>query len=158
MKHAALIALASVLILTSCATAPRTPTGAARERIERDVHSLLMTQQAAWNSGDIPGFMEGYWRSEDLVFTSGGRVRRGFDAALAGYEAGYTRETMGRLEFSNLEYTLVSEQAVLVLGRWALHGLKEPSSGVFTLLVRKIDGAWRVVHDHTSSDATKPKS
>lgn len=158
MKYVALAAILALLTLSACTTSPHAPSGAVRERIERDVHSLLMTQQAAWNSGDIPGFMEGYWRSEELVFTSGGRIRRGFEAALAGYEAGYTRETMGRLEFTDLEYTPISDDAVLVLGRWGLHDLATPSSGVFTLLVRKIDGAWRVVHDHTSSDAPKSNS
>jgi hypothetical protein len=27
---------------------------------------------------------------------------------------------------------------------------KEPH-GLFTLLLRRLDGAWRIVHDHTSS-------
>lgn len=148
-----LLAAGLVVLLAlspGCATDPETPTGRSADSVERGVHELLTEQQAAWNAGSIPGFMKGYWRSDQLVFTSGGRIRRGFDAALAGYESGYTPETMGRLEFSDLEFTHISFDAVLVLGHWAIHDVAEPSGGVFTLLVRRIDGEWRVVHDHTS--------
>ena len=33
--------------------------------------------------------MPGYWESEDLVFTSGGNVRRGYAATAAGYRTSY---------------------------------------------------------------------
>ena len=151
MKVALIACLLALPLLPGCATSDRVPEDQAARRHEEAVHAVMMDQQSRWNAGDIPGFMEGYWRSEDLVFTSGGKVRRGFDAALAGYEKNYTRETMGRLEFSDLEFTHISYDAMLVLGRWALHDVPDPSDGVFTLLFRRINGAWRVVHDHTSA-------
>ena len=41
------------------------------------------------NVGDLDGFMAGYWESEDLVFTSGGNVRRGYAATAGGYRTSY---------------------------------------------------------------------
>ena len=40
----------------------------------------------------------------------------------------------------------------LTRGAWRLvmGDGKEPH-GLFTLLLRRVDGAWRIVHDHTSS-------
>ncbi len=34
------------------------------------IKKILTTQQEYWNNGDIDGFMEGYWNSEELIFTS----------------------------------------------------------------------------------------
>ena len=44
---------------------------------------VLDTQTQAWNRGKLEGFMAGYWSSPDLIFTSGGRVNRGWETTLA---------------------------------------------------------------------------
>ena len=48
-----------------------------RKRIESDILRVMDDQTAAWNRGDIDGFMLGYWNSENLVFVSGDSVTRG---------------------------------------------------------------------------------
>ena len=145
------LSIIAVLVLGSCAHGDLDDAPPERRATDA-VRALLQMQQDAWNRGDIPDFMEGYWKSDDLVFTSGGRIRRGWQATLEGYRRGYTKETMGQLTFEDLELTPLGEDAVLVLGRWGLQGLAEPAGALFTLVVRRIDGRWRVVHDHTSSD------
>jgi beta-aspartyl-peptidase (threonine type) len=57
---------------------------------------------------------------------------------------------MGRLTLSGLEITPLGDTAALVLGQWKLDGLSVPLGGNFTLVFRKIDGRWVIVHDHTS--------
>jgi ketosteroid isomerase-like protein len=57
---------------------------------------------------------------------------------------------MGRLSFSNLEITPLGDEAALVLGEWKLEREEEAVSGNFSLVFRKIDGRWVIVHDHTS--------
>ncbi len=116
---------------------------------------MLTEQAAAWNRGDLEAFMDGYWRSPDLIFTSGGNVQRGwqttFDRYLTRY--GTSPETMGRLTFSELEIHPLGDGAAWALGRWGLEydGGASPG-GVFSLVFREIDGRWLIVHDHTSSD------
>jgi ketosteroid isomerase-like protein len=120
------------------------------------IEAVLRRQQSAWNRGDIETFMaEGYWRSAELSFYSGGRVSKGFDSVLAGYIRRYREggaET-GQLEFSELDIDVLSADAAVVRGRWDVDfAAKTDVGGLFTLIFRKTDGAWRIVHDHTSSD------
>jgi len=115
------------------------------------IEAVFRAQRDAWNGGDVRAFMDHYWKSDDLTFSSGGKTTRGWRATLAGYLERYpTREKMGRLTLRGLEITPLGDTAALVLGQWKLDGLSEPVGGNFTLVLRKIDGRWVIVHDHTS--------
>ena len=121
--------------------------GATRGAIE----AVLRAQQDAWNGGDVRAFMDHYWKSDDLTFSSGGKTTRGWQAALNGYLKRYpTREKMGRLSLSGWEITSLGDEAALVIGEWKLDRQREPVGGNFTLVLRKIDERWVIVHDHTS--------
>ncbi|MEO7658591.1 MAG: DUF4440 domain-containing protein, partial [Pyrinomonadaceae bacterium] len=39
-----------------------------KAKIIRDIQRVMTDQSAAWNDGDIDGFMTGYWNSEKLLF------------------------------------------------------------------------------------------
>jgi len=126
---------------------------AASAAVPAAVRAVLDAQVAAWNRGDLEAFMAGYWRSPDLVFCSGATVTKGWDDTLARYRRRYQSEgrEMGRLRFDTVEILPLGEDAALARGAWRLHMAdgSEPH-GLFTLLLRRIDGAWRIVHDHTS--------
>lgn len=108
-------------------------------------------QSAAWNRGDLEGFMEGYWRSEKLMFVSGDKVTYGWQQTLDNYKRSYsTREAMGRLTFSDLKIDLISKDAAFVVGSWSLAREKDNPKGKFTLLFRKFKEGWRIVADHSS--------
>jgi beta-aspartyl-peptidase (threonine type) len=115
---------------------------------------VLDAQVEAWNRGDLEGFMAGYWRSPALVFCSGATVTKGWDETLARYRRRYQSEgrEMGRLRFDGIEVVALGPDAALARGAWRLHMTdgKEPH-GLFTLVLRRLDGSWRIVHDHTSS-------
>ncbi|MEM6473510.1 MAG: nuclear transport factor 2 family protein [Planctomycetota bacterium] len=112
------------------------------------IKSVLYSQQAAWNDGDIDGFMKGYWKSEKLTFSSGGTTTRSWQRTIDRYKRKYSsRKAMGVLAFDDLEVHLLGSDAAYVLGGW---NLKDIAGGNFTLVMRKIDAAWVVVHDHTS--------
>lgn len=149
MKNRLLI-FAALLILAQI-------TFAAAQNNPKDVKSVaairavLDAQAAAWNRGDLAGYMDGYQRSPDIVFVSGDRVTRGWQTVLDRYKKSYdTREKMGVLTFSDLEITILSKDTALVFGRWQLRAKDEPR-GRFTLLFKKTKAGWRIVHDHTSS-------
>jgi ketosteroid isomerase-like protein len=121
----------------------------------KEIEAVLSRQAEAWNRGDIDGFMEHYWKSEELTFSSGGQTTRGWKSTKEGYQRRYpTREKMGRLTFSELEITALGESAALVLGRWRLERDEGPVGGNFSLVCRKLDGKWVIVHDHTSKGET----
>lgn len=120
--------------------------------VASDVESVLSAQAVAWNRGDIEGFMDSYQKSDDLRFASGGSVARGWKTTLERYRRNYPdRAAMGRLEFSELEVTELSNDAALVFGRWRLVREEDSPHGLFTLTFRRIDGQWRIIQDHTSS-------
>jgi beta-aspartyl-peptidase (threonine type) len=116
---------------------------------------VLDAQAACWNAGDIDGFMAGYWRSDALTFSSGGQTTRGWDATRRRYHERYAdRAAMGRLRFSELEIHPLDRNAALVLGRWRLHREVGDVGGNFSLVLRRLPEGWRIVHDHTSADAS----
>jgi ketosteroid isomerase-like protein len=88
------------------------------------------------------------------VFTSGGKVRRGWQETFDKYRAKYGRDrtTMGHLDFEILAVQALGADGAVVLGRWKVTGTPVAGAGVFSVaLARSADG-WRVVHDHTSVD------
>ena len=66
---------------------------------KKAIRQVLDDQVVAWNKGDLPGFMEGYWQSPDLRFYSGKDVTSGWQATLDRYRKRYQGEgkKMGQL-------------------------------------------------------------
>lgn len=116
------------------------------------IRAVLDDQNAAWNRGDIEGYMAGYWRSPDLRFASGGNVTRGWDATLARYQARYTATgDMGTLTTGDHEIEVLSSDAAIAHGRWQLDWHGRRPGGLYTLVLRKVDGVWVIVSDTTTS-------
>lgn len=124
-----------------------------------EIEAVLSHQAEAWNSGNLSGYMEGYWKSDSLLFTSGGTLRRGWQSTFEKYRRTYSsRQKMGRLSFSQLEVRLLSDSSAWVFGAWELARTSDHPAGLFTLLLKKFPAGWRIIHDHTSSidtDSTK---
>jgi ketosteroid isomerase-like protein len=119
-----------------------------------EIRAVLDAQVSAWNRGDLDAFMNGYARSNDTAFVGGDGVTRGWQTVLDRYRKKYSgRGQMGTLTFSELQITLISSDAALVLGRWELKREKDAPHGYFTLLFRRTRDGWRIVHDHTSAAA-----
>src|SRR5436190_16977582 len=129
-----------------------TPQKSATGKIQTAIRAVLDAQAAAWNRGDIEGYMNGYDRSPNTEFVGPDSITRGWQDVLDRYKKRYdTREKMGVLTFSDLEITMLSKDAALVLGRWRLKRANDEPHGTFTLLFRKRKAGWKIVHDHTSS-------
>ena len=119
---------------------------------EAAIRAVLDAQRDAWNRGNIEGYMDGYDRSPNTEFVGGDNISRGWQTVLDRYKKNYnSREKMGMLTFSDLEITMLSKDAALVLGRWRLKRANDEPHGIFTLLFRKTKTGWKIVHDHSSS-------
>lgn len=122
-----------------------------KNKIKAEIQQLMDQQAKDWNSGDIDGFMKGYWNSPDLLFVSGDNVTRGWQPTLDRYKKSYdSRAKMGILKFSGLDITVLSPVAAVVLGSWELTRDADKPHGKFTLTFRKFKEGWRIVIDHTS--------
>jgi ketosteroid isomerase-like protein len=125
------------------------------QTLPKELSSIVQSQAEDWNRGDIDAFMKAYWKSEELTFSSGGTTERGWEATRKRYHARYPdRATMGKLKFSDLEVQALSNDAALMLGRWHLER-ENPAGGNFSLVWKKIDGKWLIIHDHSSSASEK---
>jgi beta-aspartyl-peptidase (threonine type) len=147
--------------------APPGPRAESDSAAVQAVRALLESQVAAWNRGDLEGYMAGYWRSPELTFFAGGAVTTGWDQTLARYRRRYQGEgrAMGTLTFEGLQIELLGDGAALARGRWVLRFPPPPASspagapapdkqaaGLFTVIVRRRPEGWRVVHDHSCAD------
>lgn len=140
---------------------------------QEEIRYVLETQVIAWNHGDIEGFMKGYRNSPELLFTSGGKIRRGWQQTFDQYKATYPdRARMGELSFSDLEIHLLPSSsepggapaAAWVVGKWQLKRAGDTPHGVFTLILQRfpspsggVTPEWKIIHDHTSSLLPEPK-
>lgn len=151
-----LLALPGALIACAISCASVTPTFRTTDR--EAITTLLDDQRKAWNRGDIPAFMNGYVRGQELVFTSGAQVRRGWQETHDRYLERYGTDTstMGTLGFEVIDLKSLGADGAVMLGRWSLAGLDEPLGGIFTIVFERRPEGWRIVHDHTSSDPATP--
>lgn len=149
-RAAAAFSGALFLVLAACATPGVSPAAQASE--EAAILSLLEAQDVAWNDGNIEGFMAGYWNSPDLRFASGGNITRGWDQTLARYKARYgTGAEMGTLTTSDHEIDILSADAAIAHGKWQLDWQGKQPWGLYTLVLRKVDGEWLIMSDTTTA-------
>jgi ketosteroid isomerase-like protein len=95
--------------------------------------------------------MDTYWRSDSLMFIGKKGVTYGWQATLNNYKKSYPdRAAMGRLSFNLLEFRKLAPDAYFVVGKWHLARTIGDLSGHFTLLLRNINGNWKIVADHSS--------
>ncbi len=121
---------------------------------EAAIRSVLEEQVEAWNNADLEAFMETYVKSEDLRFSSGGTVRRGWEDTKRRYYESYpSKEAMGRLEFEEFAVKPLSSQWAEVHGRYRLYreGDYGNATGLFTILMENTPDGWKILHDHTSA-------
>jgi ketosteroid isomerase-like protein len=117
-----------------------------------DITALLAAQAAAWNRGDLNGFMQAYAQTDDLRFASGDTVTYGWRPTLERYRQRYPdKAAMGTLAYSDLVVTGLAPDAALVFGHWQLTRAKDTPHGLFTLTLKKSAAGWRIIFDHTSS-------
>jgi len=115
------------------------------------IRKVLDLQSAAWNRGDIEGYMAGYWHSDSLTFIGKKGITYGWRPTLDNYRKSYPgKEAMGRLRFDILQLKLLSDRYSQVTGRWRLQRKAGDLEGYFTLLFEKINGQWVIVSDHSS--------
>ena len=116
------------------------------------VKAVLTAQQKAWNKADLDEYMKGYIKSDSLRFAGAAAVRYGWEETREAYRAGYPgAAAMGTLKFSDIDIEILGPDAAYVFGRWKLEREKDSPHGLFTVIMKKTNGRWRIVHDHSSS-------
>ncbi len=117
-----------------------------------EVAEVMRLQEDAWNRGDLEGFMEGYWKSDSLMFIGKDGVTHGHAATLNRYQKGYpSQQTMGTLTFDNHHWESIAQDVGWLVGGWRLDKSEgEVVQGMYSLLWVKKAHGWVIVADHSS--------
>lgn len=141
---------ASVLGATLEARPGTTRVAASAETASR-ARTLLETQAAAWNRGDLEAFCSVY--AEDALFVTAFGLTKGRAEVLARYRTRYPdAASRGTLSFEVLSVDRLAgtpaEEAIAVVARWTISHPDRPAATGLTLLNLLRSGAgWKIVHD-----------
>ena len=120
------------------------------KKLTQDILKEFRTSEQGWNDGDIDTYMKVYHNSEKLLFVGLKSASYGWQKVRDNYKAKYdTKDKMGQLTFTEVDVTILSEKSALVFGRWTLKRKMDQPTGLFTLVFKKFDQGWRIIHDHT---------
>ncbi len=140
---------AAVLILAAC-TVPDAPPADPTATVQQ----LLESSADAWNRGDLEGFVGDYARDSGTTFMAGGTVQYGFDWIYGNYSGWWDLgDERDSLRFESVAARALGSDHILATARFVLfRGDSVTASGPFTLVWRRIEGEWKIIHDHTSTD------
>ncbi|MBT8472873.1 MAG: nuclear transport factor 2 family protein [Marinicaulis sp.] len=118
------------------------------------ITAILRSRVAAWNEGNLQAFMNVYWKDDGLKFVKNGRVSKGWSSAMKRYREQYeSQEGLGRLSIEKPDINLVTDDVAVVTGRFTHFSKSENSTpGMFSLVLHRNEGVWRIVHDHSVDD------
>lgn len=139
----------SVALLGSCSNGIKNDAGSPDDIAE--IEKVLAMQEAAWNNGDLEGYMQGYWNNDSLAFIGKSGITYGWQQTLSNYQKSYPdKAAMGQLKFTLLRKHQQSPKSAYIVGKWHLEREAGNLEGYFSLLWRKIKGRWVIVSDHSS--------
>jgi ketosteroid isomerase-like protein len=118
---------------------------------EKEIKNLLEQQRSGWNKGDMEAYMQGYWKSDSLLFIGRSGPDYGWQKTLESYKKFYPdKASMGYLTFDIKEIKMIDKNHAFVLGAWNIKKEKDEAKGFFTLIVQKFKDGWKVIVDHSS--------
>ncbi len=150
----ALLSLTLLAAHAAAQTSPATKRVPAPASVATDARTILETQAAAWNRGDLDGFCAVY--ADDALFLTAFGLTKGRDEVLARYKARYPdAAARGTLSFDVLSVDVLAPvpakkaaDAIGLVARWKIsHADKPAAEGLTLLTLVRFPGGWRIVHD-----------
>lgn len=141
------------ILLLSCQTEIKEVelSTATEENIEEVIESIkevMSAQEIAWNKHDLEGFMDGYWRDENLKFYGSNGLTKGWNNTLAVFKKAYpTKAESGILRFVIIDISIIEKGNYWVMGEFHNTGPAVDQNGVFMIVFKKINGEWKIVAD-----------
>jgi uncharacterized protein (TIGR02246 family) len=122
------------------------------KKTETAIRKVFEAGCAAWNCGDLDGYLASYWDSDKTIWISSGSLTRGKVEIVKACKARFaTSQQLGKLTVAELEIDVLTATDATAFGRWMLVGEDKMAEGFFTVQLRKIEGTWLFVSDHSST-------
>ncbi len=121
------------------------------ETSKKEITTMMLQQANDWSNGDIEAFMEGYIKSDSLKFVGSRGLTYGWKNTLENYKKGYpTKEHTGTLTFKLLDFDQLANDVFLVIGEFHLKRTVGDADGMFSIILKRINGEWKIIADHSS--------
>jgi uncharacterized protein (TIGR02246 family) len=139
--------------LVACAKSAATPVPLSVTEAARAEIAAMMDRSARdWNRGDLDAFMADYLPGPGTTYIGRNGVLHGVEAIRAVYAPrfgpGGVRDS---LSFERLEVDVVAPDVANAIAYYVLaRGDSVTARGPTSLVMRRLDGRWRIVHDHSS--------
>ncbi len=153
-RHLILLAVAVVAawfaLRRVSTTASQTPSDPAQVR--REILAVLDHGARAWDAGNLDDFISDYLPDSETTFITKTGILHGVDAIRGVYAArfapGARRDS---LHFQNVEVDVLGPDVVNTIAWYVLtRGDSITSRGPTSLVMRRVSGRWRIIHDHSS--------
>ena len=144
-------------LASGCRIGPSTQTRGAREDapdLHTQIDQILRLSAAAWNGGELAGFMIHYHRAPTTTYIGAGGLLTGFERIEARYAPSFAPGARrDSLRFVELRTRPLGQDHALATARYVLSRNGETTStGPFTLLFLRVEGAWKIIHDQSALD------
>jgi ketosteroid isomerase-like protein len=147
-------------------TAPSTRSRARRNPSGGDATSKGVL--AAFNAlldgirrADVDAVTGIYWNSPQLIlFNNNGTVTKGWEQMRENRASSYPEMKDVKLEVRDVRVQMLGRDGAIVTCLWTqsqtFRGTPESATGRMTLAFRRVGGAWKAIHLHTSPDRPDP--
>ena len=122
-----------------------------------EIRRMLDESAAAWNRGDLDGFMASYAPGEATTYIGRRGILRGPDQIRASYAPrfapGFRR---GTLRFEDFEVDLLAPGVANAIAYYVLTERTAAGAdstiarGPTSLVLRRLGTGWKIIHDHSS--------
>jgi uncharacterized protein (TIGR02246 family) len=114
---------------------------------------IVLAQEAAWNKGDLEGFTS-HFKDDPETQVVLGVSAKGLANIRSAFKANYpNRESMGTLDYSDVEARELGENYALATGKYHLDRSKKaggPADGTFTEILEKTPKGWLIIFSETT--------
>jgi ketosteroid isomerase-like protein len=153
------LALVVLVVLASCTTISCTLAAqqpdqlytASHEQLE--VTKVLLTQQDAWNKGDLAAYVNFYKGAPDTVAVLATPIR-GLQSIYNAYLVNFPNAgAMGTLDESEVNVRELGDNFALATGKYVLSRSKKAGGdamGTFTDIFEKTPKGWRIIYSSTT--------
>jgi uncharacterized protein (TIGR02246 family) len=114
---------------------------------------IVLAQENAWNKGDLDGFLAGFKDASDTQSVLGNRAKGMVEIRNAFHTNYPNRESMGTIEYSDVEARVLGENFALATGKYHLERSKKyggPAEGTFTEVMEKTPKGWQIIFNETT--------
>jgi len=136
------------LFLLTCESSLNSSALDSYENDKTSILKVMEKQEQDWNNFDLEGFMQGYWKSDELKFYGSNGVTSGWQQTLTNYKKRYpTKDHTGNLKFTIDAVSKIENDVYYVMGQYDLKRSVGDANGTFMIIFKKIDGEWKIIAD-----------